>query len=158
MVYSFEPFPQNISLLKINMQNYKDKSKIFENALSDKEGTMPLYNSQAGNFGGFSLHSYSNGSSFIVNPSINVITLDSLNLDNISMIKIDVENHENEVLEGAKQTILRNKPIIFIENLFYEYPNVCPDPNHHQKIFDKLNYKRIETNILGSFMNLWITK
>lgn len=46
MVYSFEPFPQNISLLKINMQNYKDKSKIFENALSDKEGTMPLYNSQ----------------------------------------------------------------------------------------------------------------
>ena len=158
MVYSFEPFSQNISLLKMNMKNYENKSKIFEIALSDKEGTMPLYNSQAGNFGGFSLHSYSNGSSFIVNPSINVITLDSLNLDNISMIKIDVENHENEVLEGAKQTILRNKPIIFIENLFYGYPNACPDPNPHQKIFDELNYKRIETNILGSFMDLWITK
>ena len=158
MVYSFEPFPRNVSVLKQNLLNFTHKSKIYEIALSDKEGTMPLYNSQAGNFGGFSLHSYSNGSSFMINPSINVITLDSLNLNNISMIKIDVENHENEVLEGAKQTILRNKPIIFIENLFYGYPNVCPNPNPHQKIFDELNYQRIETNILGGFMDLWTSK
>jgi FkbM family methyltransferase len=158
MVYSFEPFPRNVELLKKNLNNFANKSKIYEIALSNKEGTMPLYNSQAGNFGGFSLYSYSNGSSFIVNPSINVITLDSLNLDNISMIKIDVENHENEVLEGAKQTILRNKPIIFIENLFYGYPNVCPEPNPHQKIFNELNYKRVETNILGSYMDLYISK
>lgn len=157
MVYSFEPFPRNVELLKQNLHNFTHKSKIFEIALSNKEGTMPLYNSQAGNFGGFSLHSYSNGSSFVVNPSINVITLDSLNLDNISMIKIDVENHENEVLEGAKQTILRNKPIIFIENLFHGFPNVCPDPNPHQKIFNELNYKRVEINIVGSFMDLWIS-
>jgi FkbM family methyltransferase len=157
-VYSFEPFPRNLLLLKKNMQNFTHKSKIYEIALSNKEGTMPLYNSQADNFGGFSLHSYSNGTSFIVNSSINVITLDSLNLDNISMIKIDVENHENEVLEGAKQTILRNKPIIFIENLFHGYPKVCPDPNPHQKIFDELNYQKKESNILGSFMDLWISK
>lgn len=156
MVYSFEPFPRNISLLKMNMRNYADKSKIFEIALSDKEGKLPLYNSQAGNFGGFSLHSYSNGSSFIVNPSIDVITLDSLNLDNISMIKIDVENHENEVLEGAKNTIIRNKPIIFIENLFYNFPNVCPNPNPHENIFNSLNYIKKESNIFGSLMDLWI--
>jgi FkbM family methyltransferase len=104
---------------------------------------MPLYNSQKANNGGFSLHNYANGLSFVVEQSINVITLDSLNLDNISMIKIDVENHENEVLEGAKQTILRNKPIVFIENLFHGYPNVCPNPNPHQKIFAELNYQRI---------------
>lgn len=158
MVHSFEPFPVNVLLLKENMRKFTHKSKIYEIALSNKQGTMPLYNSQVENFGGFSLHNYSNGSSFIVNSSINVITLDSLNLDNISMIKIDVENHENEVLEGGKQTILRNKPIIFIENLFHGYPNVCPDPNPHQKIFDELNYQKIESNILGSFMDLWISK
>jgi FkbM family methyltransferase len=157
MVYSFEPFPRNISLLKTNMGNYENKSKIFEIALSNKEGSMPLYNSQHNNFGGFSLHSYSNGTSYLVNPSINVITLDSLNLKNISMIKIDVENHENEVLEGAKNTILNNKPIIFIENLFYGFPNVCPDANPHQKIFQELNYKKIESNICGSYMDLWIS-
>jgi FkbM family methyltransferase len=156
MVYSFEPFPTNIVLLKENLVNFRHKSKIYEIALSNKEGTLPLYNSQADNFGGFSLHSYSNGTSFIINPSVNVITLDSLNLDNISMIKIDVENHENEVLEGAKQTILRNKPIIFIENLFHGFPNVCPDPNPHKKIFNELNYVKKESNILGSYMDLWI--
>jgi hypothetical protein len=138
--------------------NFADKSQIYEIALSNKEGTMPLYNSQAENFGGFSLHSYSNGSSFVVNSSINVITLDSLNLSNISMIKIDVENHEVEVLEGAKQTILLNKPIIFIENLFHGYPKVCPNPNPHQTIFDELNYYKKESNILGSLMDLWVPK
>lgn len=157
-VYSFEPFPTNIEVLKQNLHDFAYKSQICEIALSNKEGTMPLYNSQAENFGGFSLHSYSNGSSFIVNSAINVITLDSLNLNNISMIKIDVENHENEVLEGAKQTILRNKPIIFIENLFYGFPNVCSNPDPHQKMFDELNYQRIEKNILGSYMDLWISK
>ena len=85
-------------------------------------------------------------------------TLDSLNLQNISMIKIDVENHENEVLEGAKQTILNNKPIIFVENLYYGYPQVCPNPNPHQQIFDELNYTKIKSNIVGSFMDLWISK
>jgi protein O-GlcNAc transferase len=143
MVHSFEPFPANVSLLKANMQKFASKSKVYEIALSNKEGTMPLYNSQKANNGGFSLHNYANGLSFVVEQSINVITLDSLNLDNISMIKIDVENHENEVLEGAKQTILRNKPIVFIENLFHGYPNVCPNPNPHQKIFAELNYQRI---------------
>ena len=155
-VHSFEPFPSNITLLQKNMSNFTNKSKIYEFALSNKEGSLPLYNSQEGNFGGFSLHNYSNAISFLVNPSINVFTLDSLNLSNISMIKIDVENHENEVLEGATQTILNNKPIIFIENLYYGYPHVCPDPNVHQKIFNELNYIKKESNIVNSFMDLWI--
>jgi len=34
---------------------------------------------------------------------------------NISVIKIDVEGHEFEVLEGAINTIDRYKPIIYIE-------------------------------------------
>jgi FkbM family methyltransferase len=157
-VYSFEPVQSNIDLLKKNMENFKDKSMIYELALSNKEGTMPLYNSQNGNNGGFSLHSYSNGSSFLVKDSVDVITLDSLNLSNISMIKIDVENHENEVLQGGKQTILNNKPIIFIENLYHGYPNVCPNPNPHQEIFDELGYYKKESNILGSYMDLWVPK
>ena len=158
MVHSFEPFPANASLLKVNMQKFANKSKIYEIALSNKEGTMTLYNSQKNNFGGFSLHSYANGLSFVIEQSINVITLDSLNLNGISMIKIDVENHENEVLEGAKQTILRNKPIIFVENLYHGYPNVCPNSNPHQAILQELGYHRIEKNIEGSYMDLWVPR
>jgi hypothetical protein len=47
--------------------------------------------------------------------SIDIINLDSLNLKNISIMKIDVEGHENEVLIGAKKTILSNRPVIIIE-------------------------------------------
>lgn len=50
--------------------------------------------------------------------TIKTITLDSF-LQNknyiISLIKIDVEGHEFQVLEGAKNTINKYKPIIYIE-------------------------------------------
>ena len=44
-----------------------------------------------------------------------VTTLDSFNLKNISFIKIDVEGYELKLLEGAYNTIEKNKPLIFIE-------------------------------------------
>lgn len=155
-VHAFEPMESNLILLNKNTEAFLEKITIYDIALSDREGNLPLYNSQVDNDGGFSLHKYLNGSSFIVKNSIPTIKLDSYNLNNITMIKIDVENHENEVLDGARDTIIRNKPIIFIENLFYGYPQVCPDPNPHQKIFNELNYKKINSNIVGSLMDLWV--
>ena len=44
-----------------------------------------------------------------------VTTLDSFNLKNINFIKIDVEGYELKLLEGAYNTIEKNKPLIFIE-------------------------------------------
>jgi len=41
--------------------------------------------------------------------------LDDFNIKDVSFIKIDVEGHEGEVLEGARQTILRERPILLIE-------------------------------------------
>ena len=43
------------------------------------------------------------------------IPLDDLKLENISFIKIDVENMEADVLEGAKLTLQRCRPVILIE-------------------------------------------
>ncbi len=47
--------------------------------------------------------------------SVEMVTLDSFNLDNVSFIKIDVEGHEIEVLKGARATLERNKPVMVIE-------------------------------------------
>jgi len=47
--------------------------------------------------------------------TVDIIPLDSLNLNNVSCIKIDVENYEYFVLKGAKETILRNRPAIIFE-------------------------------------------
>ena len=43
------------------------------------------------------------------------INLDSLNLNKVSLIKIDVEGHELEVLTGAKNLINTYKPVIILE-------------------------------------------
>lgn len=41
--------------------------------------------------------------------------LDSLNYQEVDIIKIDVEGYELQVLEGAHDTILRNRPIVQVE-------------------------------------------
>jgi hypothetical protein len=41
--------------------------------------------------------------------------LDDSELDNIGFIKIDVEGHELEVLQGASETILRERPTLLVE-------------------------------------------
>jgi FkbM family methyltransferase len=48
--------------------------------------------------------------------SIPMITLDSLCLADVDYIKIDCEGFENNILSGAKHTILTCRPIIVIED------------------------------------------
>ena len=42
-------------------------------------------------------------------------SLDSFHFEQVSLLKIDVETYENEVLDGAVDTIRRNRPVILIE-------------------------------------------
>lgn len=48
--------------------------------------------------------------------SIPMYRLDSLHLPKIDYIKIDCEGYENTILRGAKETILKYKPIIVVEH------------------------------------------
>jgi FkbM family methyltransferase len=54
--------------------------------------------------------------SAVVTRQIETRTLDSFHFTNIGMIKIDVEGHEEAVLEGARDTLLRNQPTLIIES------------------------------------------
>lgn len=54
---------------------------------------------------------------------LNAIPLDSLNLQNISLLHLDVEGHEGEVLKGARSTIESSRPVIITEGF-----NTWPDP------------------------------
>lgn len=148
-IYCFEPFKDNIELLNLNLGS-NSKCKIFDIALSDKIGEAPLYNSRCENNGGFSLVQYDN--SYKVLNSIQITTLDSFNLTNISMIKIDVESHELCVLHGARETLLDSKPILFVEDLHYGWPHMFP-PNRYNSFFEEIGYKKIKT--IG-LMDLWV--
>jgi hypothetical protein len=47
---------------------------------------------------------------------VQVIPLDQLALPSVSLIKIDVEGMEHGVLEGARETIRLQRPVLFVEN------------------------------------------
>ena len=52
---------------------------------------------------------------------IELTTLDAFQLERVDLIKIDVEGHEFEVLQGACRTIAASRPTLIIEikeNLF----------------------------------------
>ena len=65
-------------------------------------------------------HPRNEGGSYVVNAkggseTAVLLPLDIFDLNNVSFIKIDVENMEADVLDGARSTILRNKPVMLIE-------------------------------------------
>jgi FkbM family methyltransferase len=65
--------------------------------------------SGANNFGGVSLVS-GHG------EDVPVVTLDQLDVTKAKLIKIDVEGMELDVLAGAKATLARCRPILYVEN------------------------------------------
>jgi FkbM family methyltransferase len=72
---------------------------------------VPVLNPAKGhNFGGLSIGSHNAG------EEVPVKTIDSLNLNRCRLIKVDVEGMECEVLEGARNTITRLRPVLYVEN------------------------------------------
>ena len=51
------------------------------------------------------------------NAITNMITIDSLNLERVDYMKIDVEGAEHLVIAGAERTIKKFKPVIYFEDL-----------------------------------------
>ncbi len=47
---------------------------------------------------------------------VDVITIDSLNLQTLGLLKIDVEGMEPQVLEGSVETLKRCRPFVYAEN------------------------------------------
>jgi FkbM family methyltransferase len=63
----------------------------------------------ASNFGGVSLGAAQG-------EDVPVVTLDQLEVSKVKLIKIDVEGMELDVLAGAKATLARCHPILYVEN------------------------------------------
>jgi len=102
---SFEPNPENVRLLKRNAELNDLSVDVRECALGAAESTVNL--SQ-------------NGATSRVNDEIKgvmvpVKTLDSFQIPEVDLIKVDVEGYELEVLRGARQTLARTRPPLMIE-------------------------------------------
>jgi len=112
-VIAFEPQRTIFDVLCHNLrQNGLANVTAYRRALGSAPGAIrvpPLDYSGAENFGGVSLGGAQG-------EEVEVVTLDSLALPRLRLLKVDVEGMEREVLAGARQTIGRLQPALYIEN------------------------------------------
>ena len=113
-VFAFEPNPYPLENLKCLVDS---NVTVLPIALGNTDGPVEIkipHHRKGWSSNGASLASKEINDGKIIN--IQCRKLDSLNIENIGLIKIDVEGFEIEVIRGAKETILKNKPVMIIEN------------------------------------------
>jgi FkbM family methyltransferase len=114
-VYAFEPDRElSATLPKVLPSNVT----VYPFALSDHEGTSELFTPVKGGAqesGRASLERSANSGLDTKAQVVELRTLDSLDLQNIDAIKIDVEGHEAAVLAGARRLIESQRPILICE-------------------------------------------
>lgn len=119
-VMAFEPQERTFYALcgNIALNNCFNASAVMV-ALSAKAGVVSvprLDPQQPANFGGLSLkpdlNKQGKGTGNAIVPAT---AIDDIRLNRLDILKLDVEGMEPEVLDGARQTIDRLKPVIFVE-------------------------------------------
>jgi FkbM family methyltransferase len=122
MALGFEPNPKHFAVASYNSKDYS-KIQIINAGASNKNNEIVLKDfdhTQNSNYGDIHI---TEGEG----TTIKVVPLDSIPLDRCSVIKIDVEGHELEVLEGATKTISKYRPVIFYEAMEWDVWTKCHD-------------------------------
>ncbi len=117
-VHAFEPFKKCFDELKINVDLNNSKIVPINMGLSNKNAREKLF------FGENNLSISANDPDKALSKGAykNVIEVENVTIDSyvrknklkIGVIKFDTEGAEQKILEGAKQTILTQKPILLI--------------------------------------------
>ena len=115
-IYSFEPSPETFGFLCDTVRPFGNV-KASRVAMSDKPGTMRFYdNETSASASHLSISGNSLGGSSI---EVSVSTIDQFvkerSINQVNLIKIDVEGFEPDVISGARQTIERHRPAVFVE-------------------------------------------
>lgn len=115
-VYTFEPHPVNFHMLVANCQ--KDNITKINGALSDHCGQFTLIENEIVNSGCHTLADASHrkliretGKQY----TVQLFTVDMMNLPALDLLMLDVESYEHNVLLGSIQTIKKYLPVIICE-------------------------------------------
>jgi len=110
-VQSFEPNPRVAEILR---RSVADKVVVHEFAVSYVEGTadLVLQDLSVGSEGTASIVPGIHGAG---SHLVKTVRIDDMNFSEVRFIKIDVEGHENAVINGARETIIRDHPVLFVE-------------------------------------------
>jgi FkbM family methyltransferase len=113
-VMAFEPQRVVFQTLCANMAlNSVDNVLCRQLALGEIDGNIlvpKLDSARTSNFGGLALGVHKQG------EPVQLTRIDALELPACHMMKIDVEGMERNVLEGARETIAKYRPLLYVEN------------------------------------------
>lgn len=159
-VYAFEPQRACYALLQAQLAlNELGNVHAFDQALGAQAGTLwlPHINyGEPGNFGGIALVS----SGTERHEKVIVDTLDRFFEDQpVTLLKIDVEGMERQVLEGGEHLLERTKPLLYVENDRVEESPALIDFLlargyrlywHMPPLYNPDNHFRVAQNIYGN--------
>lgn len=115
-VVAFEPHPENFAALSRNVARH-DNVRCLPVALADRSTCSRMSHVGRVNSGEWTLEPEGEG------PLVSVTSLDALALQDVGLIKIDVEGWEQPVVVGGEQTIRACRPVVILEEHF-------ASPNH----------------------------
>lgn len=138
-IYAFEPLRQMFTKLIFNNDINRYDIICIEKAASDQNGKAIIYETGRDHVNAASLNAetrpYGN---LNIETEIEAVTLDTFittnNVDKIDLIKIDVECHEPNVMEGYKKYLSKHRPDFLIEVLTDEVGEKL------EQVFDGLQY------------------
>ena len=146
-ILAFEPDPENIKLLEktlrgANLQNVEICKCALSNQLAEVSFFQDNLTSATGCVAGKDkpwIEQYLNGSANEIR--VKTETLDSIVRKDRTpiLIKIDVEGHEIEVLQGARNTLSEAKPLMIIES----FP---PKQSTVLSLLDELGYHSMDAD------------
>lgn len=114
-VIAFEPSPPNVTFLHRNLErNGITNVEVRAAAASDKPGTLRFHVAQFGAGSHVVAAGHVSGET-MTTVDVPAMTLDGTDFPPIAVIKIDAEGHEPDVLAGARQLLMRDRPLIYTE-------------------------------------------
>ena len=148
-VYAFEPDKTNFEILVKNIKENDLKNVVAVNAaVGSRSGKLKLYKSKE-NLGDHKLYdqnppvdkstsSLKKGGS-LKTEIVKIIKLDEYLADiKVDLLKIDTQGWEPEVIEGAKEIIKKNKPVMFLEYSPASYKMAKLDGHKMMKFLKKI--------------------
>src|SRR5258705_5503153 len=159
LVYAFEPQPQIYDLLDRNIkQNELKRVVAYDCAVGSSCGTVSMPDLEK-----LISHNYSGVSLGTGDNTAEMLTIDSLSLTNVNFIKIDVEGFEREVIKGARETIKRCRPFLYVENDRPENSSQLISDIadlgyqlywHRPMLFSKANFRRNPHNLFPAILSI----
>jgi len=119
-VLAFEPQPQFCDILRSNVRKMP-QVEVYQKALADVRGQTAVQSIEQVDAQGIH-RSYGAMALGQGEYEVEQITIDSLYLTRLNFIKADVEGFEVPLIEGARNTIMACRPILYLEN---DKPKQC---------------------------------